>query len=71
MTDALMYYAIGYRDALAVLCAEARLGGAVTALRKAAEHLLQMDPDHCHAKVIIEQMKEQGKVDGQAGKDHS
>ena len=55
-----MYYSLGYRDALAVLCAEARLGGAETALRKAAEHLLQMDPDHCHAKVIIEQMKKDG-----------
>ena len=60
MTDARMYYSLGYRDALAVLCAEARLGGAETALRKAAEHLLQMDPDHCHAKVIIEQMKKDG-----------
>ena len=60
MTDARMYYSLGYRDALAVLCAEARLGGAESALRKAAEHLLQMAPDHCHAKVIIEQMKKDG-----------
>lgn len=52
-----LYWTIGYRDALAVLCAEARIGGPVEALRKAAEQLLQMDPEHCHAKVVLGQIK--------------
>jgi len=61
MNDAQMYYAIGYRDALAVLCAETRMHGADTAVRKAAEKLLEIDPEHCHAKVVLDQLEQDEK----------
>ncbi len=57
MNEARMYHAIGYRDALAVLCADTRNNGPEVAVRKAAEKLLEMDPDHCHAKVVLEELK--------------
>jgi hypothetical protein len=56
MNETRTYYAIGYRDALAVLCAEARMNGPTEAVQKAAEKLLEMDPEHCHAKVVLERI---------------
>jgi len=53
MTDARMYHAIGFRDALAQICMVARSDGPNAAVRMAAEVLLKSDPDHCHATVVL------------------
>jgi hypothetical protein len=54
MTDQQIYYGIGLRDTLAKVCMVARTNGPHSAIRGAAEILLKMDPDHCHAKAVLE-----------------
>lgn len=54
MTDAKFYHAIGYRDALAVICMNARMNGPHATIREVAEALLKSDPEHCHAKAVLE-----------------
>ncbi len=56
-----MYHAIGFRDALASICAVARKGGSRTAVKQAAEELLKWEPEHCHAKAILEAIEEDEK----------
>ncbi len=58
MTDARMYHAIGFRDALAQLCMVARMNGPNAAVRMAAEELLKSDPKHCHATAVLEAIDE-------------
>ncbi|MCK9458267.1 MAG: hypothetical protein M0R80_01275 [Proteobacteria bacterium] len=52
--DQHIYYSIGFRDALASICAQARLTNAEDAIQKTADELLKYDPDQCHAKWIKE-----------------
>lgn len=57
MTTPNHYYNIGYRDALAVLCANARAKGIDETFREAAETLLKHDPDHPHAKWVLQKTR--------------
>ncbi|MFA6364700.1 hypothetical protein [Methanoregula sp.] len=47
-------HALGFRDALAHVCMITRMNGPHAAVREVAEMLLKSDPDHCHAKVVLE-----------------
>jgi len=51
------HYALGVRDAYANFCALVMLKGRNIAAREIARFLLEMDPDHCHAKIVFEQDK--------------
>jgi uncharacterized protein with NAD-binding domain and iron-sulfur cluster len=52
-SSAQTYHAIGYRDALAGVLACARANGSDAAIRHAAQVLLALDPEHCHAKASL------------------
>ena len=50
-------YTLGVRDAYANVCALVKLTGTNNAVREIATILLKIDPNHCHAKAVVERNK--------------